>query len=132
MMPPALRTVLRSLLSSLPGRLFLLSAGLLLTLAAVRVVVDLPPFLNLFRQVVSAACLVALGWLGVTALIRNRRRLLWRVRRKLILSYVFLGLVPFGVPAIFLGLGMMVCVLQAFVFSLLTMIYVNLALQEAH
>ena len=45
---------------------------------------------------------------------------------------VFLGLVPIGVPAIFLGLGMMVCVLQAFVFSLLTMIYVNLALQEAH
>jgi len=46
--------------------------------------------------------------------------------------FVFLGLVPFGVPAIFLGLGMMVCVLQAFVFALLTMIYVNLALQEAH
>lgn len=45
---------------------------------------------------------------------------------------VFLGLVPIGVPAIFLGLGIMVCVLQAFVFSLLTMIYVNLALQEAH
>jgi F-type H+-transporting ATPase subunit a len=45
---------------------------------------------------------------------------------------VFLALVPIGVPAIFLGLGVMVCVLQAFVFSLLTMIYVNLALQEAH
>ena len=45
---------------------------------------------------------------------------------------VFLTLVPIGVPAIFLGLGIMVCVLQAFVFSLLTMIYVNLALQEAH
>jgi F-type H+-transporting ATPase subunit a len=45
---------------------------------------------------------------------------------------VFLALVPFGVPAIFLGLGMLVCVLQAFVFSLLTMIYINLALQEAH
>lgn len=45
---------------------------------------------------------------------------------------VFLALVPIGVPAIFLGLGIMVCVLQAFVFSLLTMIYVNLALQEAH
>jgi len=45
---------------------------------------------------------------------------------------VFLALVPIGVPAIFLGLGMMVCVLQAFVFSLLTMIYINIALQEAH
>lgn len=45
---------------------------------------------------------------------------------------VFLALVPPIVPAIFLGLGMMVAVLQAFVFSLLTMIYINLALQEAH
>jgi F-type H+-transporting ATPase subunit a len=45
---------------------------------------------------------------------------------------VFLLLVPVGVPAIFMGLGMMVAVLQAFVFSLLTMIYINLALQEAH
>jgi F-type H+-transporting ATPase subunit a len=45
---------------------------------------------------------------------------------------VFLAMVPIGIPAIFLGLGLMVCVLQAFVFSLLTMIYINLALQEAH
>jgi len=45
---------------------------------------------------------------------------------------VFLTLVPIGVPAIFIGLGVLVCVLQAFVFSLLTMIYINIALQEAH
>jgi F-type H+-transporting ATPase subunit a len=45
---------------------------------------------------------------------------------------VFLALVPVGIPAIFLGLGLMVACLQAFVFSLLTMIYINLALQEAH
>jgi len=45
---------------------------------------------------------------------------------------VFLAMAPIGIPAIFLGLGLMVCVLQAFVFSLLTMIYINLALQEAH
>ncbi|HME74026.1 MAG TPA: F0F1 ATP synthase subunit A, partial [Myxococcota bacterium] len=45
---------------------------------------------------------------------------------------VFLLLVPPVVPAIFLGLGMLVACLQAFVFALLTMIYINLALQEAH
>jgi F-type H+-transporting ATPase subunit a len=45
---------------------------------------------------------------------------------------MFLGLVPIAIPAVFLGLGLMVCVLQAFVFSLLTMVYINLALQEAH
>lgn len=45
---------------------------------------------------------------------------------------VWLGLVPFVVPAIFMGLGLVVAVLQAFVFSLLTMIYIGLALEEAH
>jgi sigma-B regulation protein RsbU (phosphoserine phosphatase) len=104
-MRPALRTFFRSLLNSLPGRLFLLSAGLLLALAAVRLVVDLPPLLDLFRKVVSFACLAALGWLGVLALVRHRRHLLWRVRRKLILSYVFLGLVPVALIAAFVLAG---------------------------
>jgi F-type H+-transporting ATPase subunit a len=45
---------------------------------------------------------------------------------------VWLGLVPAIIPAIFMGLGLMVAVLQAFVFSLLTMIYIGLALEEAH
>lgn len=45
---------------------------------------------------------------------------------------VWLGLVPFLLPAVFLGLGLIVCLIQAFVFSLLTMIYIGLALQEAH
>jgi F-type H+-transporting ATPase subunit a len=45
---------------------------------------------------------------------------------------VWIGLVPIAVPAVFMGLGMLVCVLQAFVFSLLTMIYIGQALEEAH
>ena len=45
---------------------------------------------------------------------------------------VWLSLVPFGVPAIFMGLGIVISVLQAFVFSLLTMIYIGLALDEPH
>jgi F-type H+-transporting ATPase subunit a len=45
---------------------------------------------------------------------------------------VWLGLVPVALPAVFLGLGIVVCIIQAFVFSLLTMIYIGLALQEAH
>ena len=45
---------------------------------------------------------------------------------------VFLGLVPFAVPAIFMGLGMLVSFLQAFVFALLTMIYIGQALEEPH
>ena len=45
---------------------------------------------------------------------------------------VWLSLVPIGIPAIFMGLGLIVAFLQAFVFSLLTMIYIGLALEEPH
>jgi F-type H+-transporting ATPase subunit a len=45
---------------------------------------------------------------------------------------VWLGLVPIAVPAIFMGLGLLVSFLQAFVFALLTMIYVGQALEEPH
>jgi len=45
---------------------------------------------------------------------------------------VWLSLVPIAVPAIFMGLGLIVSFLQAFVFSLLTMIYIGLALEEPH
>jgi F-type H+-transporting ATPase subunit a len=45
---------------------------------------------------------------------------------------VWISMVPVVVPAIFMGLGLMVAFLQAFVFSLLTMIYIGSALEEAH
>jgi F-type H+-transporting ATPase subunit a len=45
---------------------------------------------------------------------------------------VWIGMIPIAVPAIFMGLGLMVAFLQAFVFSLLTMIYIGSALEEAH
>ena len=45
---------------------------------------------------------------------------------------VWLTLVPIAVPAIFMGLGLVIALLQAFVFALLTMIYIGLALEEPH
>jgi F-type H+-transporting ATPase subunit a len=45
---------------------------------------------------------------------------------------VWVMLVPIGIPALFMGLGLVVAILQAFVFALLTMIYIGTALQEAH
>ncbi len=45
---------------------------------------------------------------------------------------VWLGLIPIAVPAIFMGLGVVIAFLQAFVFALLTMIYIGLALEEPH
>jgi F-type H+-transporting ATPase subunit a len=45
---------------------------------------------------------------------------------------VFLELVPLGVPMIFYMLGMFICFLQAFVFSLLSMVYVSMATAHDH
>jgi F-type H+-transporting ATPase subunit a len=45
---------------------------------------------------------------------------------------VWLSLVPVVVPALFMGLGLVIAFLQAFVFALLTMIYIGLALEEPH
>lgn len=46
---------------------------------------------------------------------------------------VFLGLTPYyGVPVIFYGLGLFVSFIQAFVFCLLTMVYINLSTAHDH
>jgi F-type H+-transporting ATPase subunit a len=45
---------------------------------------------------------------------------------------VWIGIVPIVIPAIFMGLGLFVAFLQAFVFALLTMIYIGQALGEPH
>ncbi len=45
---------------------------------------------------------------------------------------VWIGLVPIAVPAIFMALGLLVAALQAFVFSLLTMVYIGMALEDPH
>jgi F-type H+-transporting ATPase subunit a len=45
---------------------------------------------------------------------------------------IWLGLAPIVLPAIFMGLGLLVSFLQAFVFALLTMIYIGAALEEPH
>ena len=45
---------------------------------------------------------------------------------------IFLELVPWFVPIIFYFLGLFVCTLQAFVFTILTMVYVSLAISHDH
>jgi len=44
----------------------------------------------------------------------------------------FFSLIPIGVPAVFLGLHVFVSLIQAFVFMLLTMIYISLATSHEH
>jgi F-type H+-transporting ATPase subunit a len=49
-----------------------------------------------------------------------------------LVTMVFFSLIPIGVPAIFLGLHVFVSLIQAFVFMLLTMIYLSLAVAHEH
>jgi len=49
-----------------------------------------------------------------------------------LVTMVFFSLVPVGVPVIFLGLHLFVSLIQAFVFMLLTMIYLSLAVAHEH
>lgn len=45
---------------------------------------------------------------------------------------IFLDLVPYGVPIIFYALGLFVSFMQAFVFTMLSMIYVSMAISHDH
>ena len=59
-------------------------------------------------------------------------RLLANVFCDHLLLKVFAGLVPFGVPVFFLFFGLLVAVIQSFVFTLLTGIYINMATSHDH
>ena len=72
----------------------ILTGPILLVLVAIQLVTPLPDILELFRKVAAFAFVVGVGWSLVLASARGRRQFLWRVRRKLFLSYVFLGFVP--------------------------------------
>ncbi len=45
---------------------------------------------------------------------------------------IFLDLVPFLIPVIFYFIGLFVCTMQAFVFTMLSMIYVSMAISHDH
>lgn len=90
------------LLRTLPGKLFVLSSIPLVVLLAIREFIALPDLVEIFRKVVSLACIASLVWMGILVLRHQRHRLLWRVRRKLLVSYVLLGFVPVMLVAAFM------------------------------
>ena len=99
----------RWLLRSFPGRLLLL--GVVVKLL-VRLVGVINPDAWRALDVVDGAASLALIFVAAYALTRimfwAKRRLLWRVRRKLILSYIFVGLVPgLVIIAFFMLAGML-------------------------
>jgi HAMP domain-containing protein len=94
-MPSRTAIAVRWLRRSWPGRL-LLAGVLLRALSALAglVVSPLPWPLAALGTLGSLLLIVVGGYLLARVAVWAKRRLLWRVRRKLILSYVFIGFVP--------------------------------------
>lgn len=92
-------------LRTLPGRLLLLSGVSLAVLLLVQQFIALPAPVEAFRKVVSLATRLSILWLAGLMVVRYRRHFLWRVRRKLILSYLFLGFVPVALMTLFVLAG---------------------------
>jgi sigma-B regulation protein RsbU (phosphoserine phosphatase) len=82
------------LLHSWPGRLFIISALLKVVVWAVRLVGELPTPIRLISTAATIGLAFSLLFFTTRLVFLVQRRLLWRVRRKLILSYIFIGVVP--------------------------------------
>ena len=83
------------LFRSFPGRVLLVGVAIKLQAAIIGFMFPSAwSFLDLIDAIGSLALLFVAGYVLTKGVIWAKRRLLWRVRRKLILSYVFVGLVP--------------------------------------
>ncbi|MBA2305696.1 MAG: SpoIIE family protein phosphatase [Acidobacteria bacterium] len=82
------------LLRSWPGRIFLVSAALKAVAAVLRQTPAPPVFDDVLSTLAAAGLAVSLTYFLWRIFILMKRQLLWRVRRKLIISYIFIGVVP--------------------------------------
>ena len=82
------------LLHSWAGRLFIVGTAIKLAIAALRRVGTVPQFVEVLSSAATIALAVSVVYLLWRLFVLVHRRLLWRVRRKLILSYIFIGVVP--------------------------------------
>ena len=85
----------RWLLRSLPGRVLLAGGAVKLVAATIGLIAPSTwAVLDLVDAIGSLLLIFVAAYAITKAAVWAKRRLLWRVRRKLILSYVFVGLVP--------------------------------------
>ena len=105
-LPPAVADrregVRGALLHTLQGRAIVVGLGIKLAVFVVRLVLGgLPGFLVVVDTVAGLAAAAGLLYFAFRLVVLAKRRLLWRVRRKLIISYFFIGLVPAALLAAF-------------------------------
>src|SRR5258708_17408053 len=90
----AQRTARELLLHTWPGRLFVITGGLKLVIGAWRMADTPPDALRVVSSIATVGLAIAVGVFAWRLFVLIKRRLLWRVRRKLILSYIFIGVIP--------------------------------------
>jgi sigma-B regulation protein RsbU (phosphoserine phosphatase) len=82
------------LLQTWPGRLFVMTAGLKGAIAVWRAAGTVPDAVRVVNSIATVGLGIAVGAFAWRLFVLIKRRLLWRVRRKLILSYIFIGVIP--------------------------------------
>src|SRR5688500_10125604 len=82
------------LLHTWPGRLFLIAAALKVVIAVWRLAGTIPDSVFVLNSIATLAIAIAVFVFAWRLFVQIKRRLLWRVRRKLILSYIFIGVIP--------------------------------------
>jgi phosphoserine phosphatase RsbU/P len=92
------------LLRTLPGRALVVGAAIRLFAWLAQLIVGRTPLTDAVGTVGTLALLAAVAFFAARLIKLARRRLLWRVRRKLILSFIFVGLVPALLIIVFFAL----------------------------
>lgn len=104
--PPApSRSPRELLLGTRAGRVFLAAAAVKLITILIEQVAGERPLVSLVGTLASLVLVVAAAVFVVRGVMLARRQLLWPVRRKLIVSYVFIGFVPALLLLIFFLFG---------------------------
>ena len=101
---PERHSVADLLLRTLPGRALVVGAAIRLLASAAQLLVGRTPLLDAVGTVGTLALLAGVAVFAGRLIALARRRLLWRVRRKLILSFIFVGLVPALLIIVFFAL----------------------------
>src|SRR5215467_16066669 len=87
--------VRHAVFGTLPGRAVVIGVATRLVVYALALALGrVPAFLQVIDTVASLALAIGTGYFIYQLIVLAKRHLLWRVRRKLILSYVFIGFVP--------------------------------------
>jgi sigma-B regulation protein RsbU (phosphoserine phosphatase) len=84
-----------ALFRTLPGRVIVIGLAIKLAIGTTSFVLGrIPSFLSVVDTVAGVAIAAGAAYFLFRLIVVAKRRLLWRVRRKLIISYIFIGFVP--------------------------------------